>query len=60
MNLDTEKILSGMSQDQKKEFFGALAASLCKEFSGTEKKKLLHKIISGDTANPKVIDMVEH
>ncbi len=60
MNLDTEEILKGMNQDQKKEFFSTLAASLFKDFSETEKKKLLQKIISGDKANLKVIDMVEH
>ena len=60
MNLNTEEMLKGMSQDQKKEFFSTLAASLFNDFSETEKKKLLQKIISGDKANLKVIDMVDH
>ncbi len=56
----TEKILSGMNQDQKKELLDTLAGSLFKDFSETEKKTFLQKIISGDKANLPLIDMVEH
>lgn len=60
MSRTTDKdILKGMNQTQKKELFGALAASLFKEFSKTEKKDLLQKIISEDKADLQVIDMVE-
>ena len=52
--------LAKLSGPQKKELFGILAASLFKDFSETEKKDLLQKIITGGKTNLQVIDMVEH
>ena len=55
-----EKILRGMDQVQKKELLDTLAVSLFRNFSETEKKVFLQKIISGDKTNLPLIDMVEH
>ena len=61
MSRTTDKdILKGMNQAQKKELLGTLAASLFKDFSKTEKKDILQKIISEDKADLQVIDMVQH
>jgi hypothetical protein len=60
MSLDPEEVLKGMSRNQKKELFTTLAASLFENFSETEKKKLLQKIISGRVPGSEVIGMVEH
>ena len=55
-----ETFLTKMNQVQKKELLATLADSLFKNFNETEKKKFLHKIMSGDKTNLPVIDMVEH
>ena len=61
MNRDKgEEILAGMNQVQQKELLDTLAASLFRNFSETEKKAFLQKIISGDKTNLPLIDMVEH
>lgn len=55
-----EKILSGMNQVQKKELLDTLAGSLFSNFSESEKKEFLQRVISGDKANLPLIEMVEH
>ncbi len=56
----SEEILAGMDQVQQKELLDSLAASLFKNFSETEKKAFLQKVISGDKTDLPLIDMVEH
>ena len=54
------KILTGMNRGQKKELLDTLVGSLFEDFSETEKREFLQKIISGGKTNLAVIDMVEH